>query len=386
MRCLLVVFLIAGSFATSYAQQYYVVVGAFAKESNAQKFTGYVRSLRYSAQYELNTAKNYYYVYVLKTTERAAGLTHAKELQSESEFKDAWLFSGQLGTAEPEVAIAAVEPAATPPVDPVVETEVTPVVEIPEEPVSTVVDSASVTLPEPEMKVRGKLFKFTIQRLDRFPLHGDVHIVDYNRGRDLAVYKSDEYIDMPRPNKTNNPMSVVCGIFGFVEVVKEIDYDHPELVPGATQDAKGAWVIPFQLERFKRGDVAVMYHVSFYKDAVVMLPSSKPEIDELLSLMKGNPDYKIKIHGHCNGENSRRIIALGTSKNYFDNKGSDERKGSAKELSKLRAEAIQSYLVDNGIDQNRTSTYAWGALNMLVSEHSPSAKLNDRIEIEILSH
>jgi len=92
----------------------------------------------------------------------------------------------------------------------------------------------------------------------------------------------------------------------------------------------------------------------------------------------------IKVHGHCNGTNDRKIIALGASKNYFDIQGSDERNGSAKELSSLRAEAVRSYLLDNGIENNRIKTYAWGGLNMLAGEHSTSAKLNDRIEIEIL--
>ena len=59
------------------AQSFYVVVGAFEGESNAQKFMGYVRSLRYSASYELNESNKLYYVYVLKTQSHAAA---AKEL------------------------------------------------------------------------------------------------------------------------------------------------------------------------------------------------------------------------------------------------------------------------------------------------------------------
>jgi outer membrane protein OmpA-like peptidoglycan-associated protein len=149
------------------------------------------------------------------------------------------------------------------------------------------------------------------------------------------------------------------------------------------RDEKGAWVIPYQLERLKKGDVSVMYHVAFYKDAVVMLPQSKGELDELVSMMKDNPDYKIKIHGHCNGNNTRKIIALGSPKNYFNVDGSDQRNGSAKDLSKFRADAVQDYLAENGISKDRSSVYAWGGLNMLVPETSTSAKLNDRIEIEI---
>jgi len=362
-----------------FAQQFYVIVGAFARESNAQKFTGYVRSLRYSAQYELHTGKNYFYVYTLKSANREDALTQVKALQNESEFKDAWLFAGQLGNPpEPTVVEPApakeVEKVEAPPTSVTTDTAAIAVTSLP---------PVVVPVAEPEIKVKGKLFKFQLMTIDGQPVHGEVHNVDYQRGREIAAYKSDEYIDMPAPSSSNNPMSIVCGIFGYKEVVKLVDYNKPDIEEGVVKDAKGAWIVPYRLERLKKGDVSVMYHVSFYKDAVVMLPQSKVELDELVNMMKDNPNYKIKIHGHCNGSYSRRIIALGPGKNYFNNSGSDERNGSAKELSRFRAEAVKSYLSDNEIAAERSEVYAWGALNMLVPETSTSAKLNDRIEIEI---
>jgi outer membrane protein OmpA-like peptidoglycan-associated protein len=382
-RCLIIVFFPLVTVTATYAQQFYVIVGAFAQEGNAQKFTGYVRSLRFPANYELNTAKNYFYVYVLKTNSRESALAQVKDLKEESEFKDAWLFSGQLGNAE-EPAIVAVEPKQP-------ET-----IEAPEPPAISeqLADTTTLAEQDPmvanaveaegEIKVKGKLFKFALQTVDGKPIHGAVHNVDYRRGREIAAYPSDQYIDVPHPSKENNPMSMVCGIFGYKEVVKFLDYNNPALDEGVTKDGKGAWVVSYQLERLKKGDVSVMYQVSFYKDTVVILPQSKTEMDELVNMMRDNPNYKIKIHGHCNGNNARRIIALGTTKNYFNIRGSDERNGTAKELSKLRAEAVQTYLADNGIESNRSEIYAWGALNMLVPQTSNSAKLNDRIEIEIL--
>jgi outer membrane protein OmpA-like peptidoglycan-associated protein len=362
--------------AGAQAQQYYVVVGAFAKESNAEKFTGYVRSLRYAANYELNKTKNYFYVYVLRTSKREAGLSQVTELQQESEFKDAWLFFGSLGSGEViiEPEVVQVEP---------VKEEVPDVVQ--PDTVSTAVLFPSTTTngTTPAKVVKGKLFKFVIQTTDGKLIHGSVHHVDFNRGRDIASYKADEYIDMPRPSRSNNPMSLVCGIFGYKELVKFVNYDEPLADESIVKDDKNAWVVNFELERLKKGDVSVMYHVSFYKDAVVMLPQSKEELDELVSMMTDNPNYKIKIHGHCNGNNSRKIIALGQTKNYFSIQGSDERNGTAKELSKLRAEAVQAYLSDNGIARDRSEVFAWGALSMLVPETSTSARLNDRIEIEI---
>ena len=127
-----------------------------------------------------------------------------------------------------------------------------------------------------------------------------------------------------------------------------------------------------------------MYDVSFYKDAVIMLPRSQEELNELVTLMSSNPNYKIKVHGHTNGNNKRKIIALGKNRNYFEMQGSEQKNGTAKELSKQRAEAVRDYLVEHGVEKSRMEIMGWGGLNMLVGENSSSAKLNDRVEIEIL--
>lgn len=388
------VFTLLSSFA--FAQQYhYAVVGVFAVESNAQKFTGYVRSQRFSAGYGLYTKQKLYYVYVMKIADRTAAQAEVRSLHKETEFKDAWVFSGILEGGE-DLPLDTVEPPVVEEKTPVVEEPpVTPPVTKPDT-ATVVADNPSVVTTEPKDSVgeevpatppsviKGKLFKFTIQSTDGKPVRGEIHNVDFRRGRDLGVYKTNQYVDILRPSARNNPISLVCGIFGYKEIVKMLDYDNPAFMESkAFQDGNGAWVIPYQLERMKKGDVSVMYHVSFYKDAVVMLPPSKSEMDELVSMMADNPEYKITIHGHCNGSNSRKIIALGPTKNYFSTQGSAEITGNAKELSKLRAQAVQNYLIDHGIDKSRTQIYAWGSQNMLAPENGPSSKLNDRIEIEI---
>jgi outer membrane protein OmpA-like peptidoglycan-associated protein len=394
--------------SVAYAQQYYVVVGAFASESKAQMFNGYVRSHHYNGAYELYVPKNLFYVYVMKSSNHDEAIQLAKSLQTESEFKEAWVFNGTLGNgAEVKQLVAEITQPIAQEKDSVAITAENIIMDkpVPAE-VLKPADSTAQTKNEAENKnlavitkepannpsaadeippaVKGKLFKFVIETPDGRLLHADIHHVDYSRGRDLATFNGNKYIDVPNPMK-NNPMTLVCGVFGYKEVVKEIDYIDVGLVEGVKKDEHGAWNVPYKLERMKKGDISVMYNVTFYKDAVIMLPVSKPEMDELVNMMKDNSNYKIKIHGHCNGSNARRIIALGETKNYFDVKGSREIKGSAKDLTRLRAEAVQSYLVDKGIDKERTATYAWSSLNMLVDEHSKSARLNDRIEIEIMA-
>jgi|APTNR8051073442_1049403.scaffolds.fasta_scaffold00032_56 outer membrane protein OmpA-like peptidoglycan-associated protein len=372
------------TYSTAQTQQYYVVVGAFAKESNAKKFSGFVRSRFFQATYELNENRNLFYVYVIKTANKKEAFDQVRILQKEEAFKDAWVFRGNLGSTIIPVEETKPEPVeVTPevvPIDTTTTKEIVPVV------VPVIEEQKPVVEPvkEPEMVVKGKLFKFVIKTPSGEAIAGNVHHVDLLKGRDLATYKGNDYSDVPKPVEQKEPMTLVCGLFGYKEVTQLIDYNDPSITQGAVQDEKGAWTIPFVLERLKKGDVSVMYDVSFYKDAVIMLPRSQEELDELVTMMESNSGYKIKVHGHCNGNNKRKIIALGKTRNYFDMKGSDQQNGSAKELSKQRAEAVRDYLVEHGIDKSRMEIMAWGGLNMMVGETSASAKLNDRIEIEIL--
>lgn len=364
------------------SQPYYVVIGAFAKESNAKKFSGFARSRFFQSTYEANPSRGLFYVYVIKTGSKKEAFDQVRILQKEAAFKDSWVFQGTLGAAPPVVVVTTPEPVVTEPAP----ADTTSAIAVTEEPKPTepIITEVAVTPAAEKTKrvVKGKLFKFDIQSPTGEPVVGSVHHVDLKRGRDIASYSNSDYSDVPKPSE--EPMTLVCGIFGYKEITTLVDYTNPSLTEGATQDAESAWVIPFKLERLKKGDVSVMYDVSFYKDAVIMLPRSQEELDELVSMMTSNLEYKIKVHGHTNGNNKRKIISLGKTRNYFDMKGSENKNGSAKELSKQRAEAVRDYLVEHGIEKSRMEIMAWGGTNMLVGENSSSAKLNDRIEIEIL--
>ncbi len=383
---LLTFFMVCSLYA--HAQQYYAVVGAFRNESNAIKFTGFVKSRFFQATYELHPTRKLFYVYALKSANKKEVLDQVKNLQADKLFSDAWFFKGQLGAEQPPLAT---EPVTPEPPDPVIVTLTETQLVTPD---STRVDADTTiiaeeptvteTTPAQPLKAKGRFFKFVITDPSGLPIDGMVHHVDLKVGRDLASYKSNEYSDVPTPADRKDPMAVVCGIFGYKEITQFVDYNNPSFTEGATVDENGVWAIPFALERLKKGDLTVMYDVSFYKDAVIMLPQSQQELDELLNMMNHNPNYEIKIHGHCNGKQKRKIIMLGKNRNYFDIQGSEDKNGTAKELSKLRAEAVRDYLTEHGVAKKRMEIMEWGATNMLVKENSPGARLNDRIEIEIL--
>jgi len=104
-------------------------------------------------------------------------------------------------------------------------------------------------------------------------------------------------------------------------------------------------------------------------------------------MLQENPRYKIRIHGHTNGNSAGKIISMGDSKNFFQlNKDNKEGRGSANKLSEERALLIQKYLIENGIDPARSEVKAWGGKQPIYEVDHQAAQANVRVEIEILDN
>jgi outer membrane protein OmpA-like peptidoglycan-associated protein len=358
----------------AFSQDYYVVVGAFAMDKSANEFKGYLPGQVVDTSYTLTEDKNLLHFFVLRTSDKESATSKALELKK---VIGSWIpedgIRGEIraeGTLSGEVKIPGIK-----------EGDDATVEESPSSSASSSTYAASAGNIPP--RPAGKYFKFKIETPEGLPLAAQVHHVDFDNGRELAAYSANTFVDLLQTGQTSRPMAVVCGLFGYKEIHKYIDYSDPAMTDAeAYIDSEGAWVIPYKLERVEKGDVSTMYNVSFYKDAAVMRKSSQADLDELVRMMHSNPYYEITIHAHCNGKNKREIIAPGEKRNYFDAEGSVKVMGSAKDLTTLRAEAIRAYLADNGVDSERVKIFSWGASDMLVKSDSPEAAFNNRIEIE----
>ncbi len=390
---LAVLVLLLASSASTLAQEYYVIIGSFSSQSNASKFSGYARNQHYDADFFFNESKNLFYVYILNTRDKKTASDLVLRLRSETEFTDAWVLTRET------IISPSTQPLSPTPTEPkVVESQQpTPVPtnsQLPEKPLTQpaapgpeVINTPSAAEESLPAKARGKFFTFQLVSSDGQPIEGKVYNVDRSQGRDLANYTANTRVDVLKPIVPGTPITLVCDIFGYKEAVKVMDFDNPTATDGIQEQNDGTWLATFTLERLRKGDLSVMYDVSFYKDAVIMTPESQGELDELVNLMKLNLAYRIKIHGHTNGnEKDLRIITQGSDKkNYFSMSGTSSTTGSAKDLSRMRAETIQNYLIDNGIASQRMETYAWGGTAMMVKPGTTAAtRLNNRIEIEIL--
>lgn len=135
----------------------------------------------------------------------------------------------------------------------------------------------------------------------------------------------------------------------------------------------------------KKGEMERLDNLYFFKDAAVLRPESKYEVDRLVTIMKNSPKMHIRIHGHTNGNASGKIIKRNNeTSDFFSLDNTVEDFGSAKDLSYLRASLIKEYLISQGIDKNRMDIKAWGGKKPLFSVDSDKAEANVRVEIEVL--
>jgi outer membrane protein OmpA-like peptidoglycan-associated protein len=376
----------------------YVVIGAFSKQSNAIRFTDHAqKDLKMNAKFEMNVRRNLYYVYVLSTDDLALAVQEARRLRTESEFTDTWVYRGSFDGSGPEPVV--ITPEEEPKVEEVKTESVTTTESPVTEPAATTdapkTDSTAVmaettevpieTSAAPDDTKEGTKFLFKISRAtDLKRIRGDVDVIDVDRSRKIGTYKGNLAVKVASPQNKSGKMSLVCEVFGYRKVQREVNYNDPEVGTDIIRDATGSIVVPFDLERLKKGDIAVMYNVYFFKDAAVMRPESRYEVNSLLDMLNENTKYKITIHGHTNGNAAGKIIAMNKdTQNFFSLTDTKEGFGTAKELSEQRAQVIRDYLVNNGIDPKRMEIKAWGGKKPIHDKMSQRAHENVRVEIEI---
>ena len=370
---LLVVFLLAPGISVSQNQAatdnlYYVVIGAFASPRNANEFTENAKKKGLEARYYFVAHRKLNYVYILEVPGKNEAVDLAVKLQRASVYSDTWVYQGLLGDNPIVIKFEKPEPVIEEKAEEQSE-EKQPV----EEPVAVADGSKS--------------FIFKLRSIDTGEtVVGDIDIFDgeITKGRKVVSYRGNDAVRVMPINKSGN-LAVVCDVFGYRKVQLPVNFNDPKLEDAVSME-DGNVVVTFDLVRLKKGDQVIMYNVYFFNHAAIMRPESRFEINELYEMLKNSPTSRVRIHGHTNGNDSGKIITIGTSKDYFALKSENiEDKGSAVKLSEERARCIQSYLVIQGIDIKRMELKAWGGKTPIYDKDHSMAQANVRVEIEIIA-
>lgn len=386
-------------------EAYYVTIGVYRPMHYAVSYTAFANGKGFSASYGINERRNLYYVYLFSTTDRKRAWVFLNKLRIESEFKDAWVFTGKLGgdqiTTAEEKPVAAAKEERKPVQEEkavvkeekqqtnseiaqkaVVAEEVKPVVTD-----NTRRDSAVTAKPAEKKVAKGRFFNFEfVSKESGKPVRGEIHFLTSKHATQYQAFKANEVIDLPAPRNSDGVYKVTTVAPGYKVFETLIDYKDPE---HATHDTgpDGEIIIRIELEKAKRGDYIEFNNVTFYRNSAIMQPQSKPEMEALAELMKENQAYKVRIHGHSNGNGNRDIIMLGKSTKYFESDPTNQKKsGSAMELTQHRAETAKQYLISQGISEDRIETKGEGGKMMVYPQTSVYANYNDRIEVEVIRH
>jgi len=373
---------------------FYVVIGAFSIKKNAVNFTR-TAAKTYEAQFEWNPMRNLDYVYILKVYDKQVAMDVAMSLRTNTKYDDTWVYHGVLGKdADLSFISTDINPENEQRMDEIrssdtgkntTDAQGTSLMStLDSSQISSQPEKTKETEPLEELDPRAKAFKFTIIRADtKALLEGEVMVIDTEKARKIGSYNANKRVGILPPANPAGDVSLICEVFGYRKVQRDINYSEPTGEGIAQED--GTVIVPFELMRLQKGDIATMFHVYFFKDAAVMRPESRYEVNSLVEMMDENPKYKIRIHGHTNGNAAGKITSLDSgADNYFALNNTSDGYGSAKKLSQIRAELLRDYLVDNGVDTKRLQVKAWGGKKPIVDKFHTQAQANVRVEIEIL--
>ena len=163
---------------------------------------------------------------------------------------------------------------------------------------------------------------------------------------------------------------IECDLIGYKNYAQRLDVKNKIIV-----DSTAFYIIP--LSPLKAGDKFVIPNIYFHPNAPAFKGQSYEELNKLAKYMTNN-DMNILIAGHTNG--NKRISK--------DKRQTDENlvfKGSAKKLSRKRAEAVQEFLVKSGIDKSRIAVKGYGGKKPIIKnpKNKKESEKNMRVEIFI---
>ena len=373
---------------------YYVVVAAYtpAQENLAKKFVASLEEDGFTPAYGYHERSRLLLVYLSYFDNLRSSLTEMKKIRKLERFPDAWvrIVSGDIAkgetTAVPE---SDTKDETSTEADDALPTETLPADSLATQaPADSIVVTDNQEIVQPEQMTLGNtevfLSLFNAQN-DRI-VDGAVKVIDTESSRLITEVNGNEYLILPDPKNVTGQLTLISEAFGYRKLQYEINYPVPlaDTVKPHIELMGTTIVVNFDLVRYYKGDIATLYNVYFFNDASIMLPESRYELNSLLQLMQEGADYKIRLHGHTNGNYHGKIIQPGPGKNYFSLEGSLASTGSAKELSRYRAEIIRDFLVMNGVSSDRIEIKAWGGRRPLFDRHGPNARKNVRVEVEIL--
>jgi OmpA-OmpF porin, OOP family len=198
------------------------------------------------------------------------------------------------------------------------------------------------------------LVEVFVKDVDSKPLSGETVIFFGRRTQNTYQVKTD----LQGSSSILLPKKDVYEV-SYKDLLKEKEYALLE-VP----EEPGLFTFTVEIE-YEPSRVFVLENVYFDFAKSTLTTQSYPALNELVQLLKAEPNMHIEIAGHT------------------DNVGSSE---ANLRLSQQRAESVRSYLISKGIDGKRVIARGYGDTMPIASNETDQGRqMNRRTEVKILS-
>ncbi len=320
---------------------HFVVIGAFRSKDNASKLIRKVKSVGFEPKHFFNQQRKLFYVYIFIYENIEKAYKVSNRLREVNFINDAWVFSAASEKALNEKFIAQVQS-----------------------------DKKDILTDVPPESRGGKSVSGTnktSRNSTKLPKEFlDDEVAPPKPKSDPQVSEVKETKKKPVANTGNKKSSAI-----------KVD---KKLIQNSEAIKK--------MSEAKAGDLVVFDKILFHKNASVMRKLSKDEIERLKNVLAVNPNLRIKIHGHTNGDFKGEVYLLADSDSRFFKLSGKNKvvKGDDILLSQKRAEVIKRFLVEQGVAATRVETKGWGHKRMLFPKEHFKASQNRRVEIEILGN
>ncbi|MFH1320339.1 MAG: OmpA family protein [Bacteroidota bacterium] len=219
-----------------------------------------------------------------------------------------------------------------------------------------------------------------------FPLDADVKIVEEDTKKEIRVEVSPKTGEYTAKLKKHMNHKLIFSALGYIEDSLIIEYNPAIDLRGGGESSTR--YLPDQdgfnikLQNVNSGENIVLNNIYFHPNTSVFRTKSDVELERLFNFIKINDHAVIEIQGYTNGDyyikKRKQYAHLGDEWNF---------QGTAKKLSKCRAEVVKKYLVEKGINEERIITRGFGGERMIIPDpvsYVESLK-NMRVEILILN-
>jgi outer membrane protein OmpA-like peptidoglycan-associated protein len=206
--------------------------------------------------------------------------------------------------------------------------------------------------PDPVVLIYGKV----IDKKTNKPLSAKILYDDLQTNQEVGIANSNggtgDY-------KIVLPYGKIYGFFakkkGYIALSDNIDLSQ---IKQYTELKRNLYLVPIELD-----ENLSLNNIFFPRGKAQLLPSSYPELDRLVEILKENPEISIEVQGYTNNIGNRDLLI---------------------QLSKKRADAVKKYLVSKGISADRITTKGFGPDKPVADNSSVEGRRkNQRVEFKI---